>query len=61
MAFQLVCTNCESIGIIIEDPEIAPPSTLVRCRQCEAVRGTIGELRDLAISHRRDLFDSAPG
>jgi hypothetical protein len=58
MAFQLVCAKCDGVGVIIDRPELAPPSTIVRCSQCEAARGTLGELRVLASSARRDLFDS---
>jgi hypothetical protein len=59
MAFQLVCAKCDSVGVIIDHGELAPPSTIVRCCHCEANRGTLGELRHLAISDRRDLFDTA--
>jgi hypothetical protein len=59
MAFQLVCTKCDSVGVIIDHGELAPASTVVRCSHCEAARGTLGELRHLAISGRRDLFDTA--
>jgi hypothetical protein len=44
--------------VIIDHGELAPASTVVRCSHCEAVRGTLGELRNLAISGRRDLFDT---
>jgi hypothetical protein len=59
MAFQLVCAKCDSVGVIIDHGELAPPSSIVRCSHCEAARGTLGELRDLAISGRRDLSDTA--
>jgi hypothetical protein len=59
MAFQLICAKCDSVGVIIDHGELAPPSTIVRCSQCEANRGTLGELRNLASSGRRDLFDTA--
>jgi hypothetical protein len=59
MAFQLVCAKCDSVGVIIDHGELAPASTVVRCSHCEAARGTLGELRSLAISDRRDLFDTA--
>jgi len=48
MAFQLVCVECDSVGVIIEGSELAPASTLVRCSHCLSVRGTLGDLRDLA-------------
>ena len=59
MAFQLVCAKCDSVGVIIDNGELAPPSTIVRCSHCGASRGTLGELRELASSGRRDLFDPA--
>ena len=59
MAFQLVCAECDGIGVMIEDGELAPASTIVRCSHCQAARGTLGELRLLAMSGSRDLFDCA--
>ena len=59
MAFQLVCAKCNSVGVIMDHGELAPASTIVRCSHCEAERGTLGELRNLANSGRRDLFDTA--
>jgi hypothetical protein len=58
MAFQLVCIECDTVGIIIDGSELAPPSTIVRCRHCQSARGTLGDLRNLANSSRRDLFDT---
>jgi hypothetical protein len=48
MAFQLVCVQCDSVGVMIEALELAPASTPVRCSHCQSVRGTLSELRDLA-------------
>jgi hypothetical protein len=61
MAFQLVCVECDSVGVIIDGSELAPPSTIVKCSHCQSVRGTLGDLRNLANSGRRDLFDSNVG
>jgi hypothetical protein len=58
MAFQLVCVECDSVGVIIDGSELAPPSTPVRCSHCHQVRGTLGDLRRLATSGRRDLSDN---
>lgn len=57
MTFQLVCIVCDSVGVVIDHPELAAPSIIVKCSHCSAGRGTLGELRSLAISDRRDLFD----
>jgi hypothetical protein len=47
--FQMVCANCGSLGIRIENPERASRDAIVYCGDCGASRGTIGALRDLAI------------
>ena len=60
MAFRLVCVECGSVGVIIDGSELAPPSTIVKCSHCQSARGTLGDLRNLATSGRRDLFDAAP-
>jgi hypothetical protein len=56
-AFKIVCVNCDALGIIFDCPEDAPSTTLIRCQHCGAPRGTLGDLRHLASSDRRDLFD----
>ena len=59
MAFQLVCVECDSVGVIIDGSELAPPSTIVKCSHCQSARGTLGDLRKLANSGRRDLFEGS--
>ena len=59
-AFQLVCASCDALGIVLvldKDAERAPSATPIRCRNCGAVRGTLGDLPDLAQSKPRDLID----
>ncbi len=46
--FQMVCDDCGSLTIKIENPEGAPRETVVYCGHCGASRGTMGALRDLA-------------
>ena len=46
--FQMVCADCGSLSIRVEDPVNSPVTTLVLCGCCGAVRGTLGELHDLA-------------
>jgi hypothetical protein len=60
MAFQLVCIACDRVGVVIDYPEQALASTIVKCSQCSAPRGTLGELRRLALSGGRDLLDIDP-
>jgi hypothetical protein len=61
MSFQLVCVACDGVGVTIDQPELSAPSAIVRCSHCQAPRGTLGELRRLALSDRRDLFETASG
>jgi hypothetical protein len=56
--FQLVCKMCDGLGIIFECPENAPSSTPIKCRYCGAPRGTLGQLRELSMSGREDLFEA---
>ncbi len=42
------------------DPEHASGDTIIECRRCNAVRGTVAELHMLA-QHSRDLFEFWPG
>ena len=46
--FQMVCDDCGSLTIKIENPEGASRETVVYCGHCGASRGTMGVLRDLA-------------
>jgi hypothetical protein len=50
--FQMVCGDCGSLAIKIENPVSASRRTIVYCGECGASRGTVGALRDLAV--RRD-------
>jgi len=47
--FQVVCGDCGSLGIKIENPESASREAIVYCGDCGARRGTVGALRDLAV------------
>jgi hypothetical protein len=55
--FQLVCVNCDALGIVLDYAEGAPSSTPIKCRDCGALRGTLGDLRNLALADQRDTFD----
>jgi ribosomal protein S27E len=55
--FNIVCINCDSLGIVFDCPEGAPPSTQIKCRHCGVPRGTLGDLRALSCSDRRDMFE----
>ncbi len=55
--FRLICINCDSVGIVLDFPENAPNSLKINCRNCNASRGTLGDLRALANADRQILFD----
>ena len=56
--FKIVCINCDALGIVFDCPEDAPSSTPIKCSQCGALRGTLGDLRNLSCSDRQDHFDA---
>jgi hypothetical protein len=55
-AFQLVCINCDALGIVLDYAEGAPLSTPIKCSYCGAPRGTLGDLRNLALSDRNEIL-----
>jgi hypothetical protein len=46
--FKIVCEDCGSLSIKVADPANSPDATPVKCGRCGVVRGTLGELHDLA-------------
>jgi hypothetical protein len=46
--FKVVCEACGSLSIKVADPAHAPATTPVCCGRCGVVRGTLGELHDMA-------------
>jgi hypothetical protein len=56
VGFRMVCDCCGGLSIRIADPQKSSASTAVRCRGCDAVRGTLGELHDLA-RRATDVFE----
>jgi hypothetical protein len=55
--FDFICDRCGSMSIKVAYPERAPETTVVECGRCNAPRGTLAALRDLARQGRNDLFD----
>lgn len=47
--FQMVCGDCGSLAVKIENPEQASREAIIYCGDCGASRGTMGALRDLAV------------
>ena len=54
--FKFVCEGCGSLSIKVADPLTSPSTTPVVCARCGAVRGTLGELHELA-QRSSDLFE----
>lgn len=54
--FKMVCADCGSLAIKVADPAHASGDTIIRCRRCNAVRGTVADLHVLA-RRGRDLFE----
>jgi hypothetical protein len=55
--FAIICVVCEGLGITFESAEGAPSTTPISCRHCGAPRGTLGDLRSLATSGKKDSFE----
>lgn len=55
--FEIICSDCRGIGIILGEPISAPGSTIIKCRHCGADRGTLGGLRSLSLLGKQDLFE----
>jgi hypothetical protein len=45
---KVVCEACGDLAIKAIDLTSAPDSTEIRCRRCNAIRGTVADLRELA-------------
>jgi hypothetical protein len=55
--FKFICDGCGSASIKVAHPERALKTTIVECGRCNAPRGTLSALRDLARQGRSDLFE----
>ena len=54
--FKIVCTDCGGLSIKATDPAHTSDDTVIECRRCSAVRGTMADLNSLA-RRGRDLFE----
>lgn len=54
--FKMVCDVCGSLSIKLSDPTLLASTTTIQCRRCDAVRGTLADLRDLA-QRGKDVFE----
>jgi hypothetical protein len=52
---QIVCDECGSLSIKAIEPAAAP-GTSIRCGRCNAVRGTLADLHELA-RRSADVFE----
>jgi len=46
--FKVVCDDCGGLSIKVEHPAHSPATVLVRCGRCNAIRGTLAELHEMA-------------
>lgn len=53
---KIVCDECGSLSIKAMDYATAPDATLIHCGRCNAVRGTLADLHDLA-RRSADVFE----
>jgi len=53
---KVVCDECGNLSIKPIDPANALDSENIYCRRCNAVRGTVADLRDLA-QRSADVFE----
>ena len=53
---KVVCDECGNLSIKAIDPTNATDLAKVHCRRCNAVRGTVADLRELA-RRSTDLFE----
>jgi hypothetical protein len=55
--FKIVCAHCGSLSIKIENStDAAEDAQMIRCGRCDAVRGTMSELHELA-RQSVDIFE----
>jgi hypothetical protein len=55
----MVREACGGLSIKTVDPAAAPDATLIHCRRCNAVRGTLADRHDLA-RRSADVFEFLP-
>ncbi len=48
LGLKIVCDACGCLSIKPVDPSATPDLTTIHCRRCDAVRGTLADLQDLA-------------
>jgi hypothetical protein len=53
---KVVCDECGNLSIKAIDPASAPDDAKIHCGRCNAVRGTLADLRDLA-RRSADVFE----
>jgi hypothetical protein len=54
--FKVVCDHCGSLSIKLMDPINLASATAIQCGRCNAVRGTLADLHDLA-RRANDVFE----
>jgi len=52
----VVCNHCGGLSIKMMDPTKLAPTATIHCGRCDAVRGTLADLHDLA-RQAKDVFE----
>jgi hypothetical protein len=53
---KIICDECGNLSIKTTDPASAPGDAKIYCGRCNAVRGTLADLRELA-RRSTDVFE----
>ncbi len=53
---KVICEACGNLSIKAIDPDGASDLAKIYCRRCNAVRGTVADLREMA-RRRTDVFE----
>jgi len=53
---RIVCDECGNLSIKAIDPDIATDLAKIYCGRCNAVRGTVADLREMA-RRSRDAYE----
>ena len=54
--FKIVCADCGNLSIRMAERKAVATDTIIECRRCNAVRGTLADLHALA-RRSRDIFE----
>jgi hypothetical protein len=53
---RIICEACGNLSIKPIEPAVTPDLAMIHCRRCNAVRGTLADLHELA-RRSADVFE----